>query len=360
MADRTSYPSHVSKPLELAHEPIVQDLIRLVSLDDELAVGLRSALRRAELSIKTLDDLYDYLDRLVTLVPSDRSWLAGFSLEFYYIIDCSVDGFLKTHSPFQRWALEYVDAWARFLDTLASTTALSTFHGDRRYQLPDYQCGPSGWLSFNQFFARQPKPGKRPVHDIANDQVVVSPADCLFMAQSPISPKSTITVKHATFDIQELMDESEYGDQFAGGTFTHCLLNTWDYHRFHAPVRGHVLESKKVPGIVGLDITKNAAGKITAQAGTGFQFKQDRGLLVLDSPIGLVALLPIGMAEISSIELTAEVGVHLTKGEEFGYFQFGGSDIVTLYQADRIDLAAENGTHYNQGVAIGRGRETTS
>jgi len=60
--------------------------------------------------------------------------------------------------------------------------------------------------------------------------------------------------------------------------------------------------------------------------GTGYQFTQARGLIVIDSPVGLVAVLPIGMGQVSSVNLTAQVGAHLAKGEEFGYFAFGGSD----------------------------------
>ena len=69
---------------------------------------------------------------------------------------------------------------------------------------------------------------------------------------------------------------------------------------------------------------------------------------------GLVAVLPIGMAQVSSVNLTAEVGAALVKGEEFGFFSFGGSDIVTLFEAGKVTFDAMVGTHYNQGRAIGR------
>ena len=42
---------------------------------------------------------------------------------------------------------------------------------------------------------------------------------------------------------------------------------------------------------------------------------------------------PIGMAQLSSVVLTAEVGVTLRNGEELGYFQFGGSDFVMAASA---------------------------
>ncbi len=86
--------------------------------------------------------------------------------------------------------------------------------------------------------------------------------------------------------------------------------------------------------------------------GTGYQFTQDRGLIIIESPVGLVAVLPIGMAQVSSVNLTAQVGATLAKGEEFGYFAFGGSDIVVMFEKDKVKITAQVGTHYNQGKTI--------
>ncbi len=70
---------------------------------------------------------------------------------------------------------------------------------------------------------------------------------------------------------------------------------------------------------------------------------------MVDSPVGLVAILPIGMAQVSSVNITAEEGVTLAKGEAFGYFLFGGSDIVMLFEPGRIEITAREMTHYRQG-----------
>lgn len=75
----------------------------------------------------------------------------------------------------------------------------------------------------------------------------------------------------------------------------------------------------------------------------------------LDSPeVGLVALLPIGMAYVSSVNLTPEPGARLRKGGEFGYFLFGGSDIVMLFQDRNVVLNAEVGRKYLQGERLGQ------
>ena len=78
------------------------------------------------------------------------------------------------------------------------------------------------------------------------------------------------------------------------------------------------------------------------------------GLVVIDSPeVGLVAVLPIGMAYVSSVNLTTEVGAELRKGDPFGYFLFGGSDIVMVFQDRNVVLDAEVGRKYLQGQRLG-------
>ena len=70
-----------------------------------------------------------------------------------------------------------------------------------------------------------------------------------------------------------------------------------------------------------------------------------------------MAVLPIGMAQVSSVVMTADVGRTLRKGEEFAYFQFGGSDHVMLFEAGaNVTITAQKDVHYKQGVKVGEAR----
>ena len=64
------------------------------------------------------------------------------------------------------------------------------------------------------------------------------------------------------------------------------------------------------------------------------------------------------MAYVSSVNLTAEVGAKLEKGDQFGYFMFGGSDIVMVFQDRDIAFDAEIGTKYLQGQRLAVLKET--
>lgn len=86
----------------------------------------------------------------------------------------------------------------------------------------------------------------------------------------------------------------------------------------------------------------------------GYQFLQTRGIVMIDSPVGLVACLPVGMGLVSSVVITAEVGKTLHKGEELGYFQFGGSDFIMVFErSSHVELICQPNQHYKQGSRIG-------
>ena len=344
----------------IQHQPIVAELVVLLDARPALADALKESIRKAALDdIATLLDYLDFLNRMVVLIPTDRN-LNPFIYKFYYLIGLAPEGVLEADAPFQRWSRKFARDWGAFLDTTASAAGIASFFTNPAYHMDDYCVPPSGWLTFNQFFARQVKPGKRPVDGPRDDGVVVSPADSVYQGQWPILDDSKITAKGLTSSVLALLDGSPYQARFRNGVFTHSFLNVNDYHRFHVPVGGVVKEARKIPGNVTMNVIRKEDGSFDIVDGAGYQFKQDRGLIVIESPLGLVAVLPIGMAQVSSVNLTADEGATLAKGEEFGFFAFGGSDIVMLFEAGKVRLEATVGTHYQQGRQIGHGDRQTA
>ena len=323
----------------------------------------------------TLDDLLHWAPR----VPSDPRHAFETPLLFYYMVDQEPLKSLQSPvrpapgaeplSPLSAWMVKMALAYGEYLDTPASLECIETFKAIVAWD--DYMPPPSGYHTFNQFFARHIKPGKRPVAEMENDRAVVSPADSVYVGSWPISDQSEIDVQEPMLDlkglqwsIHQLLDGSQYADRFKGGLFTHSFLNVNDYHRWHSPVRGKLVEARVIQGQVYMDVrTKQEMfqGKpdviMDIVDSTGFQFVQTRGVLVLDSPIGLVACIPVGMALVSSVKITAEVGSVLRKGEEMGYFQFGGSDFVMVFERSAdVKLLCEPMVHYNQGVQVGNAK----
>ncbi|MCK4765352.1 MAG: phosphatidylserine decarboxylase [Candidatus Aminicenantes bacterium] len=358
--DKTKHPVIVKKSCPTGkHTPIVEKLITILEVRPGLKNALLHSLKVANrLDAPTLEEYYKYLDYIVTTPPTDRNVYYNI-VEFYYLIDHPLTGKLQTDKLFQQWTVEFANAWGSYLDTPASAAGICTFLADPEFSMGDYQPNPSGWLTFNQFFAREVRPGKRPIACLYDDRVIVSPADCAFVGCWEIEKDSKIFVKGKNdkpYSIVELLDESPYKDKFIDGRFYHSFLDVNDYHRYHVPVAGIVKEARQITGKVYLASVQCKDGSIHALDDTGYQFQQSRGLIVIDSTAhvgGYVAVLPIGMAQVSSCNITAEVGSWLHKGEEFGYFLFGGSDIIILFDKDcKVNICMKPNTHYKQGAAV--------
>jgi len=339
------------------HQPIVEELKSILRNNPWMRPLLVQSIKDAKQpGIQTLDQYYDYVDNLATWIPTDRD-LYNKIVQFYWLVDQPTGRELqRTSELFRTWLVDFAEDWGNFLNTTESARHIDTFLDDPDFHIDDYEAGPSGWMTFNQFFARQVRPGKRPVDGLCDDTVIVSPADSQFVGHWPIADDSTITVKNIKHSVKKLLHDSPYADAFDGGTFMHAFLNVNDYHRYHVPVAGTVKDVRDIMGEVYLDVYQDASGELHARDGTGYQFRQARGLIVQDSPIGLVATLPIGMAQVSSANLTPEVGDPLHKGQEFGYFLFGGSDIIVMFQAGAAEITAKPGVHHKVGVRIGTGK----
>jgi phosphatidylserine decarboxylase precursor len=339
---------------KVRHTPVVEDLVTLLGARPPVREALESAIRNAGLAgLENTEALLDHLDDLVTAVPTEgETGPKGFKV--YYIINHAPEDRLNRDESFNAWMKKYMKARGQFLDTPASAAGIPSFTARPNYHVDDYVAGPSGWLTFNQFFAREVRPGKRPIAAPFDDKVIVSPADSVFAGTWDIDADSKVTAKGVTWPIARLLDGSPYQDAFQNGIYTHSFLNVDDYHRYHVPVGGEIKEVRKIEGRVYLNVIRKADGSLQIIDGDTYQYNQERGLIVIDSPeVGLVALLPIGMGSVSSVNLTPEIGAKLQKGDEFGFFMFGGSDIVMLFQSKRVVIDAKVGTKYLQGQRIG-------
>ncbi|POZ50165.1 phosphatidylserine decarboxylase [Methylovulum psychrotolerans] len=367
--------------------PVVKELAELIATHqwaDQFNEAINNAHKQNVRQIRDIKNLEDYLawmNELLYWVPSENypgKEIYNRLYEFYFILDqppvLGLQNKVLPHdiapplTDLSAWMVNYAKAMGEFLDTPDSLTpeSLASFYKSPNYNMGDYLRPHGDWKTFNQFFARNYKPGYRPVAALCDQHVIVSPADATFAGQWEIRTDSQVTVKNLHWRIEELLEGSAYKDRFTNGMFMHSFLNTSDYHRQHAPVGGKVVEARVIPGQVYLEVQavpiqddpegcSSLVGKraFDAPDNAGYQFAQARGLVVLDTPIGLVAVLPIGMAQVSSVIITAEVGVTLRKGEELSYFQFGGSDIIVLFEsASNVSFTAQPNVHYKQGAKI--------
>ena len=274
-----------------------------------------------------------------------------------------VNNSLQYYEPFASWFVAFSESWGDYLDTEASWNEdyLRMAQENPAYGLQNgWYEDPSNWTTFNEFFSRYLKStDQRPVAAPDDDSVVASFADSTpqgvwaIDANSELVDESGTAVKSATIrSIRALLgDDSEYGDAFAGGSLTHSFLNVNDYHRYHFPMGGTVLEARVVPGINpsgGMMWWDAENGRYAFDPGTrlGWQSLETRGVVIVDTgDYGLVALLPIGMSVVSSVNLEDNVmpGAVIEKGDMLGHFAFGGSDFVMLFQ-DGVEFSLDVST----------------
>ena len=129
-----------------------------------------------------------------------------------------------------------------------------------------------------------------------------------------------------------------------------------DYHRYHSPVSGRLLELRTIPGVAaggGYTLWDNEQ-KLYYYNDMGFQMVETRSCAIIETDAyGLVAMLPVGMSQICSFNWlpSLRVGDRLERGQEMGYFLFGGSDIVLIFQRGiRVQLL-HDGSHLLMGEA---------
>lgn len=321
--------------------------------------------------VRSVEDLYDFLDWAVTCLPANV--LSDVSYPTLYDhIDQSIDYFwflidqplpelegkgyyypsLQYHEPITSWCKEYADEWGAFLSTEDSWNDLY-YQRIKKDPSMNMQYGWYGetnvWKTFNEWFSRHlVDPSVRPIADCT----VVSPADSKPQGVWPVDAggnlvqKEGVVIKSANFTsiAQLLGPDSAYQDAFNGGTLTHTFLDVNDYHRYHFPVSGTIVELRKIPaqdnvgGIIEWD--PELKRYILIDAIPGWQMIETRDCVIIDTEeYGLVAVLPIGMSPICSCnwEEGLEVGSKVEKGDPMGYFLFGGSDIVMVFQ-DCVDV----------------------
>ncbi|NEQ96839.1 MAG: phosphatidylserine decarboxylase [Cyanothece sp. SIO2G6] len=214
---------------------------------------------------------------------------------------------------------------------------------------PTNPTGNYGFNSFNEFFIREVQPGVRPITSPDDDSIVVASADCVInMIVDDLTLETQIPVKTVYLNVRQLLDNSEFASNFEGGTAVSCILMPDSYHRYHAPVSGQVVDSNEnVAGeYFGIQDFPGLLNDDNVGYGYNYSVFEDfrRGYMVIQTErFGCVAVVPVGLNTIASVvfkdefkRVTSASPVPIIKGDEIGYFQYGGSLNILLFEADRF------------------------
>jgi len=185
------------------------------------------------------------------------------------------------------------------------------------------------FISFNDFFTRKLKKNARPVD--ANSTVVVSPADGKILAYADIS-NSDFIIKGYRFDINSFLNNAGLAQNYLEGTLVIIRLAPFDYHRFHFPISGSVSPITRING--GYYSVNPLALRQMAEI---FCLNKREFTIITNPLYGDVVMAEVGATMVGTI-LQTYTGNFVKKGEEKGYFKFGGSTVVLLFEKNKIRI----------------------
>jgi phosphatidylserine decarboxylase len=196
--------------------------------------------------------------------------------------------------------------------------------------------------NFNEFFYRALKPDARPCSAPNNPRIIVSPADCRSVVFNTIDDATRIWIKGREFSIARLLGKAypEDAQRYAGGSLGIFRLAPQDYHRFHIPVDGILNEPKLIEG------EYYTVNPMAIRSALDVYGENIRVICPIDSVAhGRVMVICVGAMMVGSTVITRRTGAKVSRAEELGYFKFGGSTIIILFEPGAMkfdDDLAEN------------------
>ena len=351
--------------------PPVAKLKILLADDEKFRLNLESAIANVKplpgnqpnpWEGKSIEDLYAFLNEWFYFLPNKENGLDRI-MEFSLLYYKNPQGLaFINQQPGRSWALQFVEERGRFLDSIASLDGVKQWLEDSSINNEEFVVPADGYKSFNDYFVRDIKPGRRPVDSLENDSVVVSPADCIVnLINNEITAESGIALKgNMTLNISTLLGGSEFAQKFIGGSAYACFLMPDNYHHYHSPVAGTVVEASdsignKLFGSADLIGMVNRGNPGYNQDFSVFEEFKHGYLIIETESLGSVAMIPVGLQTVGSVvfrdkfkKVAALSPVAIKKGEEVGHFAYGGSTVLLIFEKGKF-----NSLSVKQGQQIG-------
>lgn len=201
--------------------------------------------------------------------------------------------------------------------------------------------------SFNAFFCRELAPGARPVDPA--EASVVFPADGRHLGFQELGSEDRVFVKGQSWDLSQLLGgDAGLISRFEGGSLVLSRLCPVDYHHFHFPVGGVAGEP------VWLDRRLYSVSPIALRQRLSYLWMNRRCLTTIhNNSIGAVCFIEVGATNVGSIRhrpLAADRTCK--KGEPKGWFEFGGSSVITLFQRGTVRLSEDLLSCSREGIEL--------
>ncbi|MEM7204164.1 MAG: archaetidylserine decarboxylase [Planctomycetota bacterium] len=236
------------------------------------------------------------------------------------------------------WALLRRPAFSRYygwrMNRPASRRRIAPFIAEFELDPEEFAQPVESYATFNEFFYRELRPEARPLRGDEHDAVF--PADGRHRGVPDLAATGFLYAKGQQLSVVELLGDRDLGARFAGGSAIISRLCPTDYHRFHAPVAGDLTRQVRLPGPLYSVNPIALARRIT------YLWQNARVVSLIEgSPFGAVAFVAIGATCVGTIAMTKTPGQTVARGDELGYFAFGGSCVITVFEPGAAQLAED-------------------
>ena len=195
------------------------------------------------------------------------------------------------------------------------------------------------YSSFNDFFTRKIKPDSRPVPEDLD--VLISPCDCLATVY-PIQENTTFSIKNTEYTLRSLLRSPRLAKRFRGGYAYILRLTVEDYHRYLYSVSGKQSKNYHIDG------TFHTVNPIANDYLPIYKENTREYTVIHSKEFGDVLQMEVGALLVGKISNHKQSTV-VTRGEEKGFFEYGGSTIVVLTQKGRVTPRSDIQTNSKNG-----------
>ncbi len=239
-----------------------------------------------------------------------------------------------------------------FLSTSASTLFIDPFVRRNHIKMSDYQY--CFYKSYNDFFTRKIKPAKRPVNQ--NPDVLISPCDGL-VSVFEIKDDTTFTIKHSEYSLTSLLQSEALAKEYTGGTCYLLRLCVDNYHRYCYVDEGLKGINHTIEGFFHT-VHPTAVDSVPVYHENSRSYS-----LLMSEHFGKIIQMEVGAMLVGKI-CNHHEKARVFRGQEKGYFEFGGSTILLFFKKDAvtpdIDLTGNTNSGYETKIQMGEsiGRRT--
>lgn len=214
-------------------------------------------------------------------------------------------------------------------DDPASKLEIQKFIAFHQLDMTEVLHPVESFKNFNEFFYRELKPDARPCSAPDNSKIIVSPADCRSVVFNTMDQATKIWVKGRDYSMERLLGNAypEDAKRYVNGGLGIFRLAPQDYHRFHIPVDGVMGTPKTIEG------EYYTVNPMAIRSALDVYGENVRVVIPIDSVShGRVMVICVGAMMVGSTVITRKAGQNVKRAEELGYFKFGGSTILLLFE----------------------------